>query len=394
MRLVCRRLTAPVLALAAAFASCAAIAQDSKTLSVGVSNIESGSGAVYRDLGQGFGYYLKMRNATGGVAGYKFEVEILDNQLTPAGGAQTVRQFVAGKKFAIMIVGSPPANGAFSVLENEGKNILVLTMGGTDMLRKFHASGKLGNVYGMFPNYDRGALFDLQYMIKDLGHKKIGIVYEDSAIGEGAGEVGPAFAKKLGATAVEAIAIAPTSTNMSPIAARLKNAGVEAVEVTARSSISAGLQKAAAAIGYKPVWMTLTASLSSTFLDLAGDTAEGTYFGTFMEPLSATTPAVTAFKQGVATFDPKAVNESGQAGWALGEIFAAAIEKAAVDGKPVTQSSVMKALNEFEGKAVGMILGAGYTAADHSTIASSLSVYQVQKGKFVKVKGSRPVPSP
>jgi ABC-type branched-subunit amino acid transport system substrate-binding protein len=393
MRISCRWLAAPILALTTAFSLATAQTADSKTLSIGISNIESGNGAAYRDIGQAFGYYLKYRNSTGGIGGYKFDVEILDNQLTPAGGAQTVRQFTASNKFAIMIVGTPAANGAFAILETEGKNIPVLSTGGTDMLRKFHSSGKLRNVFGMFPNYDKGALFDLQYLIKDLGHKKVALVYEDSAVGQGAGEIGPAFGKKLGAS-VESIAVAPTSTNMSPIAARLKNSGVEAVDVVARSSITAALQKAAAAIGYKPVWMTIPSNLSSSYLDLAGDSSEGTYFGAFMEPLSSTTPAVTTFKQAVAKFDPKAVNESGQAGWALGEIFGAAVERATAGGKPLTQAGVIKALTEFEGKAVGMILGAGYTEADHSTIASSLSVFQVKNGKFEKVKGSSPVPSP
>ena len=116
-------------------------------------------------------YYMMYRNRIGGVAGYKFDVDVLDNQLTPAGGAQTVRQFLAARKFLVIIVGTPSATGAFGILEQEGRNVPVLTTGATALIEKLRGEGKLGNVYGEFPNFDKGSLFDMKFLIEDLGEK-------------------------------------------------------------------------------------------------------------------------------------------------------------------------------------------------------------------------------
>jgi branched-chain amino acid transport system substrate-binding protein len=367
-----------------------------KIISVGISNIESGSAAFFRDMGMGAKYYMMYRNSIGGVAGYKFDVDVLDNQLTPAGGAQTVRQFLAAQKFLVIIVGTPSATGAFGILEQEGRNVPVLTTGATALIEKLRGEGKLSNVYGEFPNFDKGSLFDMKFLIGDLGKKTVAIAYEDTAVGQGAGKLAPPFAKSLGATAVEAIPMAPTSTNLSPIAARLKAAGIEAVDVVARAGLLVALQKAAAAIDYHPVWMSYAPNFSTSYLSIAGDVMEGTYFQSFLEPLSdEASPTVKTFKEQMQKFDSKAYNEVSQAGWVLGEVTAAAIEKATQEGKqPLTRAAFMEALNGFRGQRVGMALGVGYTANDHSTMANVLSVYQVRGGHFTQVSQPRPIPSP
>jgi branched-chain amino acid transport system substrate-binding protein len=381
--------------LTAAEAQTEGITKD-KMISVGISNIESGSAAFFRDMGMGAKYYMMYRNSIGGVAGYKFDVDVLDNQLTPAGGAQTVRQFLAAQKFLIIIVGTPSATGAFSILEQEGRNVPVLTTGATALIEKLRSEGKLANVYGEFPNFDKGSLFDMAFLVKDLGKKKVAIVYEDSAVGQGAGKIAPPYAQSIGATTVEAIPVAPTSTNLSPVAARLKAADIEAVDVVARAGLLVALQKAAAAIDYHPTWMSYAPNFSTSYLSIAGEVMEGTYFQSFLEPLSdEASPTVKTFKEQMQKFDAKAYNEVAQAGWVLGEVTAAAIEKATQQGKqPLTQASFMEALNGFGGQRVGMALGVGYTASDHSTMSSVLSVYQVRGGKFTLVSQPRPIPSP
>jgi branched-chain amino acid transport system substrate-binding protein len=364
-----------------------------KTVYVGVSNIESGNAAFYRAQGEAIKYHLTYQNSLGGVNGYQFNVELLDNQLTPAGGAQTVRQFLNEKKFAIFVIGTPAAAGAVSVLQDSGKDVPVLASGATALIKKLRTDGTLSNLFGEFPNFDTGALFDMNFLIKTLGKKNVAIVYEDTAVGQGAGTMAPDYAKKIGAQSVQALAVAPSATDLGPTAARLKAANVEAVDVVARASILVELQKAAAAIGYHPAWMSYAPNLSTSYLSLAGAAGEGTYFQSFMEALTDSTPDVKLFHDQMQKFDANNDNEVAQAGWVLGGIAIRGVEIATQHGKPLTRQGFMSALTQLHGQKVGMALQVGYTEADHASSATSLSVYQVKNGRFVKVSDPRPIPS-
>jgi hypothetical protein len=112
-----------------------------------------------------------------------------------------------------------------------------------------------------------------------------------------------------------------------------------------------------------------------------------------MEALTDSTPDVKLFHEQMQKFDANNDNEVAQAGWVLGSIAIRGVEIATQRGKPLTRPGFMAALTQLHGQKVGMALQVGYTDADHASSATSLSVYQVKNGHFVKVSDPRPVPS-
>src|SRR5262245_32717354 len=59
---------------------------------IAVSSAESGAGAFAAAYTRGIQAYMSYLNDKGGVNGYTFDVEVVDNAGTAAGGAQAIRQ--------------------------------------------------------------------------------------------------------------------------------------------------------------------------------------------------------------------------------------------------------------------------------------------------------------
>jgi hypothetical protein len=91
----------------------------------------------------------------------------------------------------------------------------------------------------------------------------------------------------IGATTVTAIPVSATETNFGPIVARLKNAGAQAVNVSALANIVASLQKTATAIDFRPVWMSWSSTFSESYLSLVGAAGEGTCISSYLDSADA-----------------------------------------------------------------------------------------------------------
>lgn len=359
-----------------------------QSIVVGITGLLSGPASSYRSQSDGLKAYLLYVNKHGGVNGYTFNVTELDNQSTAAGGAATVRQLVQLNPLFISIQGTSPFVGTIPILK-QNPDLPVLSFGGTQQIK----DAGLTNVYGQAPSYPATALFNMRYFLKERQFKNVAIVYENDALGEEAGRIAPDYAKSLGATSVTALPVSVTETNFGPIAARLKNSGAKAVNVVALANVVASLQKAAAAIDYKPEWMTWSSNFSESYLSLAGANAEGTYVCSYLEPIDADTPAAKSFRSEVDEVDHSANNSLGATGWIFGQIAVEAVRHATEGGKALTRKSFQDALNTvFTGQAVGMAVSVRYLPQDHFTMARAMSVYQVHGGKFVRITQPIEVP--
>lgn len=360
-----------------------------KTINVGLSTPLSGSGAVYAQVGQGLKAYLDFTNARGGVGGYKFAYSEIDNQQSATGGADSVRQLLAGTPFILGVTGSGPVGGAAPVLKSNGNGTPVFAIANAATI----ASSGIDNIYGIVPNYTSESLLQTKFLIDTLKAKNIAIAYEDDAVGQGAGQAVPAWAKSHGATNASAIAVPNNATNFAPYASKLKDTGAEAVEVFAISAIAAGIQKAAAAINYSPKWITISSSLDPSYLKLAGSVAEGTYVDSFTQSPDSTDADSKLFQTEMNKRVPQAASTLGGYGWSIGAIIVGGVSNATKGGRSVTRGSFLSGVNSIKGDALGLLLSVDYTGADHSTVAKALKIYQVKNGAFVEASPLIPIPT-
>jgi branched-chain amino acid transport system substrate-binding protein len=360
-----------------------------KQVTLGVSYPASGPQAPYAGIGQAFEAYFKYRNAHGGINGYKFSFKTVDNQGTPTGGATATRSLLQDNPFLIFIQGSPQYQASADLLKAQGGGIPAMAIADAGVLQ---AAG-VPNSYGLGPDYNSESAFEAQFLAKHLKVGKIAIAYEDDAVGQGPGAEAPKWAAANGVN-LTPVAIPPTTTNFAPLAAKLKATGAKGVEVFAITTLLAGLQKAAAAIGYHPTWITFASNFATSYIQLAGSAAEGTYIDAFAEPVTTNSPEASLFRIQVAKYGSSTdVTTFGAYGWSFAAVIGQAIADATAGGKALTWSGYTSALNSLNGQPIGLLFSTNYSTGDHSSLIQGYKEYRIENGQFVAVT-AKPLPIP
>lgn len=349
-----------------------------KTILIGSSAILSGPESPYAEIAQGLNAYLDYVNSQGGVGGYRFKVVQEDNAYQASQAVAVARTLVfQDKTFLLTMAGTTPTQAVLPLASQ--LKVPLLFVANADLVKK-----TLPNVYGEEPSFSREALFDANYALKTLKTTKIAYAYENDDIGQPPLSVLPKYVSSNGGSFVGQVGFPATATDYSSYASQLKASAAQTVIVFAGPPNLAGLQKAAASIGYTPKWIGLFASVTPAYVTLAGPQADGTYFDNYFETTASTTPSVNLFRSTVSKVSPSLVGLLGELGWTDGALIAAGVKGAVANGGKLTDQSFESALNKLNHAQVGVWPDATFTAQAHSG-ATSADILQVQNGSFVPV---------
>ena len=357
-----------------------------KVVTIGGDVILSGS-SLAMQANSAVQIYFDMINREGGVNGYTFKYIPRDNALQPAQGVAVARQLAKSDKvFAMFVIGSAVVQALMP--QAPQLQTPMLTMADSSLL-----SPVVPNVFGVNVRYDRLPLFEAQYAIKKLGRKKIAYVYEDTAIGHPALKTLPAFVAENGARLVATLPFPVDATDWAPYAARVKDAGADAVVFFGSgASQLPGMQKAADAIGYHPKYVAIYANLIPAYLKLAGPLAEGTYIDSQSIPVDSASPNAKLFRDELTKAgQASAIGAFAGQGWTGAAIIVEGVRRATANGAALTWASFDAALETIHDVPLGMFPSITYTKQDH-TGATKAAMFEVQNGKFVEVQPLTDIP--
>lgn len=356
---------------------------DGKTILIGSSSILSGPYAAYTQAADGFNAYIDQTNDSGGVDGYTFKVVQQDNGYQAAQSVTVARSLVFQEKvFALALAGTTPAAATLPIADK--LKVPIITLANADV----HLE-TIKNVFGVIPSFSRMAMADVQYLTKQLSTKKIAYAYTNDDVGQTPLGMLPDYVKSQGAALTTTAGFAPTTTDYSSYAARLKQSDADAVLVFAGPTSLAGLQRAAAAIDYHPKWFGHFNSLTPSYVDLAGPSAEGTYLDNLFDIPDSNTPEAQQFRSKVP---PKSTSILGQFGWVQAALIVEGVKRATADGKQLTAAGFMDALSTLKDTRIGVWPDVTFTPDSHSG-GNSQNIVQVQGGKFVEVTQPEPLPA-
>ncbi|OFW44656.1 MAG: hypothetical protein A3J29_19310 [Acidobacteria bacterium RIFCSPLOWO2_12_FULL_67_14b] len=360
-----------------------------RTLNIGMS-LTATAAPAYAALGYGIQAYLQNRNdTTGGVNGYKFNINIVDNANTTQGGATSVRQLLSPKPDLLIVEATSPFVGSLNVLRSMAADIPTIVFADADKVKE----AKMPSLFGTWPSYTRECMLLARYAVQTRKQTNLALLYIDNAVGQGASETCPAYMKKIGATKVTAIAIPLTTTSFASIAQKMKDSGAQGGVIIAYSPQTKGVQVAAVAMNYRPSWYGFSSLFDKNYLDLAGAAAEGTFIDSWVEPLSSDTAEVKAFTRAIRKYSPISETSLGSYGWTMGAVIVAALEQATKGGKPLTADSWMAALRQMDGLRAGLSPALTYKD-DQSSVVRKVAIYQVKGGRFHAVAEAVPIPNP
>lgn len=319
--------------------------EGSKTATIGLLSILTGPGApsgVAMDCG--VKAYLDGVNATGGANGYQFKYIERDSQYDPAKSATIAREFANDDVIAVPAAGTAGLQASFPILKP--KNIAVFGLADGSLFVPPPYDG----AFGLNPETSRLAASDARFILEKLNIKTASVAYTNTPTGIPASKSFPQYFSANGGAMAANLAIDPTTTDYSPYAQKLKAANAPVVYVLALDTQVAALQKASAAIGYNPTWMTWFAAYTPSYLDLAGSLADGTYVEQYAKPVGSMSdtggdPDVQAYRTAISKACPDQFNAPGTAsGWIMGALIERGVAESTKDGKALTHEGFNEAV--------------------------------------------------
>ena len=352
----------------------AAVASQGKAVTIGLSSILSGPYAVYGEVGQGIQGYLDMINASGGVNGHTFNVLVKDNAYQSTQAIAITRGFVGDGALAVFELGTPATQAALT-LADQLKVPLIAAANGD-----LFAPPTTQYAFTVDSQFSKQGLYQAQFIMQNLHVKQWAFAYQDDDTGTPAQNVVPAYVKDQGGKLLTDISVSPTATDFSDQAAELKGSGAKVVQAYLGTATFIGLQKAAAAIGYHPTWVTFFTQADPAYPAAVGSLANGVYVDSFLDTAG---PEVSAFQTAMKKYYPKLVDSwLAELGWSQAAILIQGVTKATAGGAALTTSSLTQALGSLSGVQAGFIPSIGFDAQTHA--ASSEDSMFVWDGSTLK----------
>jgi ABC-type branched-subunit amino acid transport system substrate-binding protein len=235
-----------------------------KTITLGVLTPLSGAAALIgKPLTAGQRAFFDHMNATGGVDGWKVELNVQDSKYDPQTQVQDYNQIVNNVLFIGQSLGSPTTQAIESLANSAGIMI------GTAAQDSAFVDQKVNAVIGT--PYAVDVANAMQYVAQHKPGAKLGIIYQNDSYG---GDGLKGFTAGVDANHLNKVASATynvTDTSFTSQVLAMKNAGANVVMVTAIPPAAGTIVGTAAAIGYHPQWIFQGPAWSEYLMTSTGD---------------------------------------------------------------------------------------------------------------------------
>ncbi|MCU4183891.1 ABC transporter substrate-binding protein [Acidiferrimicrobium sp. IK] len=342
----------------------------SAPIKVGIASVESGPAIAYKQIIDGETSYFDMINATGGVNGHKISYTTLNTGYTPNGVSTVVRQLTSEGYPLVSGVASPAITALVPYMRAHPNVVWVPFTSGDDLMPTS------ANIFGVSAQYTRLGAADARFL-SELGSSKIGVLYENDAVGQ-PGETGAAaWLKAQGKPTVVTAGFSNTTSDLSAEVARLKSAGADGVVFWGLTPQFIAFLQAASAANYHPRVQAFFGLASAAVLKAAGSLADGVYFS------ETTTPAANCaggYEQYMSTHNPTEVSPLSEQGWTGGALIVTAIKNALEKGKSATATSLEAGMEAINNTTIGCTPGVTLSKANH--------IATINEGDLVAANGS------
>jgi branched-chain amino acid transport system substrate-binding protein len=399
------RLTAPLLIGALALTACGSNKESgskgeggdgggNKTLTIGVVAPLTGDlAAVGAGIKNGVELAIKQANDKGTVKGYTLKMDAQDDTAKADVGATVASKFVADSS-VVGVVGPlnssvaksvAPVLSQANIAEISPSNSGVDLTGREALVAGSTQSRPYKSYFRVCATDDIQGPFVAQYVVKTLGKKKIAVVHDKKAYGQGLAE---AFAKEAaaqGATVLKTETINPGDKDFSATITKLKAQSPDLLFYGGEYPEASLLTKQMKASGLKIPLVGGDGVQAAEYLKIAGASAEGDY----ATALGAPTDTLESAKQFLTDYTAAKYTEPadpyGAGSYDAANAIIQALAKAVGENKSGQElrDEVVKEVqdSDFEG-ATGKISFDKFGDTNNKV----LTVYTIKGGKFVPAK--------
>lgn len=298
---------------------------------------------------KGFEAFIKYTNENGGVHGRKIEiVNIADDAFDGGKALAATKQLVESDKvFALApVLGTAGFQATYDYVVDE-QIPLVYPMTGVE--RTAHPAQK--NIFAVQPNnYDEAKVLT-QYAIKEMGKKKIAVLWQNNDMGQQGLKGIEEMVKQLGAEVVYNAPHEAKSVDFSTPVLNAKQKGADTIMAFTTLAETVGILKEVKKQGFDAQVMTSYVNADPVNLvKLAADASVGLIAGGWVPVADLNDPNIKKFYEVYGKYNNgETPNAYAVSGFIAGELLVKGLQDA---GKDVTRESFVKALEnlkEFNG---------------------------------------------
>jgi len=317
---------------------------DDKEIRIASWGPQTGPAAPWGSISRGPGLLFAMVNEAGGIHGRKIKHFVRDDQYNPAKTKLLVKELVE-QQGILAVTSGLGSSCTLAVKDYLAENKIVAVGMCTAAMGLVKPTGKY-----YFSNFD---LFGdemsvlAKYAVEKLKFKKIGFLYQNDPMGWDALNGAKERMKTYGMEFVAEIPVEPTEKDLSSQILKFKNAGAECVMMQVAPTPGVVAVKTAAAIGYKPQWISAdTLGALPEMLKMTGGLWEGVITGGKLIPPESNDPRMVKYREAHKRFMPNEVfNAWFLSGIMFSEPLVYALEKV---GRDLSTEALVDALNSIK----------------------------------------------
>lgn len=217
-----------------------------------------------------------IRKQVAGTGGKPFELVYFDDKTNPTEAARGVTQLINDEK-VVAIIG-PGTGGNILAAGPIAERLKVPLLGPAGTVA---ITDKANHFYPWIFRVSISDMVGVQTLLEGAvksGAKRIGVIYQEDAYGKFGNDFAQKLSSDLGFSVVESVGAPYTATDLTPQAARLRDANVDAVFMQLSiSSLGAAFLKAANEVGLKAPFYANSGLAQKSFIDAAGPLGEGVH---------------------------------------------------------------------------------------------------------------------
>lgn len=356
-----------------AFAATLAFASQAQAdITIGVIAPLTGSVAAYGiQVKNGAETAVEDINKNGGILGEKVVLKLVDDAADPKQGVSAANQLIGDDiKFVVGPVTSGSAMAVSDALAEAGVVMVTPTATAPELTNR-----GLENVFRTCGRDDQQAVVAAEYVAKNMGDKKIGVVHDKGPYGKGLAD---SFKDSLNKSDVkEALyeSLTPGEKDLSALVSKIKNNGIEVLYFGGYHPEAGLLSRQLSDQGVKLLMIGGEGLSNTEYWAIAGETGEGTLFTNAVDSTQnpAAVEAVESLKaKGIA---PEVFTLNG---YAAVQVLKDGIEKV---GKADDPAAVAKVLHD--GLEAKTIIGNLSYDKNGDLTSPTFVVYKWEDGKIV-----------
>jgi len=264
--------------------------------------LEGPAAALGRDFTQGIELAFAEANRAGGVHGRQLRLISRDDGYEPLRAIANTEALLGQDRVFALIgeVGTPTARATVPIAQEQGVPFIA-PFTGAEFLR----DSKWTSVINIRASYNQEAERGIEYLVSELGFKRIAVLFQDDTFGrDGLNAVRAALQRR----SLDLVGDATYKRNTSAVkraVLHLRDLAPEAVFIIGAYAPAAEFIRISQAIGFKPRFMALSFVGTVTLSEALGASGNGVLITQVMPPYEdRSRPLVSRFRQALTDYAP------------------------------------------------------------------------------------------